>query len=91
MLALAAIANELGIDVLMGAFAAGVVVRIAAAKYDDEEDDSRRLVDLRLQAGGHRLRVLVPVFFVVSGTRIDLQALFSQAAPRSWSSRASSS
>lgn len=80
MLVLAAIANEFGIDVLMGAFAAGVVVRIAAAKYDDEEDDSDASSIFGFKLEGIGFGVLVPVFFVVSGTRIDLHALFSQAS-----------
>jgi Kef-type K+ transport system membrane component KefB len=80
MLVLLAIASELGIDVLMGAFAAGVVVRIAAAKYDDEEDDSDASSIFGFKLEGIGFGVLVPIFFVVSGTRIDLQALFSQAS-----------
>jgi Kef-type K+ transport system membrane component KefB len=79
MLVLLAIASELGIDVLMGAFAAGVVVRIAAAKYDDEEDESDASSIFGFKLEGIGFGVLVPIFFVVSGTRIDLQALFSQA------------
>jgi Kef-type K+ transport system membrane component KefB len=80
MLVLLAIASELGIDVLMGAFAAVVVVRIAAAKYDDEEDDSDASSIFGFKLEGIGFGVLVPIFFVVSGTRIDLQALFSQAS-----------
>ena len=80
MLGLAAIANELGIDVLLGAFAAGVVVRIAAAKHDDEEDDADASSIFGFKLEGIGFGMLVPIFFVVSGTRIDLKALFSQPA-----------
>jgi Kef-type K+ transport system membrane component KefB len=80
MLVLAGIANEFGIDVLIGAFAAGVVVRIAAAKYDDEDDDADASSIFGFKLEGIGFGVLVPVFFVVSGTRIDLQALFSRAS-----------
>jgi Kef-type K+ transport system membrane component KefB len=80
MLVLAGIANEFGIDVLIGAFAAGVVVRIAAAKYDDEDDDADASSIFGFKLEGIGFGVLVPVFFVVSGTRIDLEALFSRAS-----------
>jgi Kef-type K+ transport system membrane component KefB len=78
MLALAAIANSFGIDVLLGAFAAGVVVRIAAAKHDDEEDETDASSIFGFKLEGIGFGMLVPIFFVVSGTRIDLKALFSQ-------------
>ncbi len=78
MLALASIANSFGIDVLLGAFAAGVVVRIAAAKHDDEEDETDASSIFGFKLEGIGFGMLVPIFFVVSGTRIDLKALFSQ-------------
>lgn len=76
MLILAAMANRLGIDVLLGAFAAGVVVRIPAAKYDDEEDESDASSIFGFKLEGIGFGMLVPIFFVVSGTRIDLASLF---------------
>jgi Kef-type K+ transport system membrane component KefB len=78
MLALAAIANRLGIDVLLGAFAAGVVVRIAADKYDDEEDEADASSIFGYKLEGIGFGMLVPVFFIISGTRIDLASLFAQ-------------
>jgi len=77
MLVLAAMANRLGIDVLLGAFAAGVVVRIPAAKYDDEEDESDASSIFGFKLEGIGFGMLVPIFFVVSGTRIDLASLFA--------------
>ena len=77
MLVLAAMANRLGIDVLLGAFAAGVVVRIPAAKYDDEEDESDASSIFGFKLEGIGFGMLVPIFFVVSGTRIDLGSLFA--------------
>ena len=78
MLVLAAVANRLGIDVLLGAFAAGVVVRIPAAKYDDEEDESDASSIFGFKLEGIGFGMLVPIFFVVSGTRIDLASLFDE-------------
>lgn len=77
MLALAAIANQLGIDVLLGAFAAGVVVRIAADKYDDIEDEADASSIFGYKLEGIGFGMLVPVFFVISGTRIDLKSLIA--------------
>src|SRR6476661_140359 len=78
MLGLIAIASEFGIDILLGAFAAGVVVRIPAAKHDDEEDDADASSIFGYKLEGIGFGMLVPILFVVSGTRIDLKALFSQ-------------
>jgi Kef-type K+ transport system membrane component KefB len=77
LLVLAAVANRLGVDVLLGAFAAGVIVRIPAAKYDDEEDDADASSIFGYKLEGIGFGMLVPVFFVISGTRIDLESLFS--------------
>jgi Kef-type K+ transport system membrane component KefB len=78
MLVLAAIANGLGIDILLAAFAAGVVVRIPAAKYDDEEDDADASSIFGYKLEGIGFGMLVPIFFVISGTRIDLKSLFAE-------------
>jgi Kef-type K+ transport system membrane component KefB len=78
MLVLAAIANGLGIDILLGAFAAGVIVRIPAAKYDDEEDDADASSIFGYKLEGIGFGMLVPIFFVISGTRIDLKSLFAE-------------
>ena len=77
MLVLAAAANRLGIDILLGAFAAGVIVRIPAAKYDDEEDDADASSIFGYKLEGIGFGMLVPIFFVISGTRIDLKSLFA--------------
>lgn len=78
MLVLAAIANVLGVDVLLGAFAAGVIVRIAAGSHEEEEETlSTSIFAFKLE--GIAFGMLVPVFFVISGTRIDFKSLF--AAP----------
>ena len=61
------LAFKLGLDVLLGAFAAGIVVRLFI-KGDDTE-----VVQGKLEAIGFGF--LVPVFFVVSGMQFDLHAL----------------
>nr|WP_202512952.1 cation:proton antiporter [Streptomyces sp. SID3343] len=67
-------ADELGLDVLLGAFAAGMVVRLLLC---DMPADSRETVAGKLDAVGFGL--FVPVFFVTSGVRFDGKALFADA------------
>jgi len=67
VLLLADLALKLGLDVLLGAFAAGVVVRLFVAKEDSED------VDSKLEAIGFGF--LIPIFFIVSGINFDLRAL----------------
>lgn len=66
------VASELGLDVLLGAFSAGIVVRLFTAGQDSE------VVRLKLEAIGFGF--LVPIFFVVSGMKFDLRALLSDAS-----------
>lgn len=61
------IANDLGLDVLLGAFAAGIVVRLG------NTDESEQVVRIKLEAIGFGF--LIPIFFVVSGMQFDLNAL----------------
>ena len=73
------IAGQLGLDVLLGAFAAGVIVRIATSTRDDDTlSESTFATKIEAISFG----MLVPVFFVISGTKIDLKSLIS--TPTSW-------
>jgi Kef-type K+ transport system membrane component KefB len=67
--ALALLANKLGLDLLLGGFAAGLITRQVLGKSDVEAFDSK----LTAIAFGF----LVPFFFVVSGMRLDVDALFA--------------
>ncbi len=64
------LASELGLDVLLGAFAAGLVFRIFSRGAGEREAE---LVEAKLQGLGFGF--LVPFFFIVSGLRFDLDAL----------------
>ncbi len=64
ILLLVLLADKLGLDVLLGAFSAGIVVRRIAT--GDEAD----LVRAKLEAIGFGF--LIPIFFVVSGITFDL-------------------
>jgi len=65
----------LGLDMLLGAFAAGVLSRVLLAGSAPAD---REMVEAKLEAVGFGF--LVPVFFIMTGVTFDLNALI--AAPR---------
>ena len=69
---LAALASELGLDVLLGGFVAGMITRAALRGREMEALESK----LTAVAFGF----LVPFFFVTSGITFDLDALFASAS-----------
>ena len=64
------LATELGLDMLLGAFAAGMVVRLFAGGSSEREV---QLVEAKLHGLGFGF--LIPVFFVVSGVQFDLESV----------------
>ena len=66
------LASALNLDVLLGAFAAGIVVRLFSAGDDGD------VIRVKLEAIGFGF--LVPVFFIVSGMNFDLDALRNDPA-----------
>jgi Kef-type K+ transport system membrane component KefB len=72
IIALLWIANSFGLDVLLGAFTAGIVVRLG------NTGESEPVVRTKLEAIGFGF--LIPIFFVVSGMQFDLDALFDNPA-----------
>jgi Kef-type K+ transport system membrane component KefB len=70
--ALAGIAYELGLDLLLGGFAAGMITRQVLKGSETEAFESR----LTAIAFGF----FIPFFFVVSGMQIDIDALFGSVA-----------
>jgi Kef-type K+ transport system membrane component KefB len=67
--ALALLASRLGLDLLLGGFAAGLIARQVMQKSEVPAFDSK----LTAVAFG----VFIPFFFVVSGMGLDVQALFA--------------
>jgi Kef-type K+ transport system membrane component KefB len=77
-------AAEFGLDVLLGAFAAGMVARLFLVEHSAPAGeahlahtsafDHREEVQQRIEALGFGF--FIPLFFVVSGVRFDLEALF---------------
>lgn len=67
-------ASEFGLDVLLGAFAAGMVARLFLVEHSAPASGDHRVeVQSRLEALGFGF--FIPLFFVVSGVRFDLEAL----------------
>ncbi len=60
------LAAELGLDVLLGAFSAGIVVRLLSRGEDEE------IIRVKLEAIGFGL--LIPIFFIVSGMKFDVHS-----------------
>jgi Kef-type K+ transport system membrane component KefB len=65
----AAAAEQLGLEVILGAFAAGAILSLADPDREMTHPDFRR----KLEAIG--FGVFIPIFFVASGVRFDLGAL----------------
>lgn len=70
---LAYAASQLGLDVLLGAFTAGVLYRLFVTSGAPEEEVE--VVESKLEA--LCLGYLVPIFFVVTGIGFDLESLIS--------------
>jgi Kef-type K+ transport system membrane component KefB len=70
--ALTLLASDLGLDLLLGGFAAGLITRQVLQKHEVPSFDSK----LTAVAFG----VFIPFFFVVSGMRLDVDALFGSVS-----------
>src|SRR5215207_5812484 len=70
----AAVADTLGLEVILGAFIAGAIVSLADRDQAMTHPDFRR----KLEAIGFGF--FIPVFFVSSGVRFDLDALTASAS-----------
>ncbi|WP_338892884.1 cation:proton antiporter [Rhodococcus sovatensis] len=70
LITLTAIATVFGLDIILGAFAAGFILRRVVPAGDEQ---------LEAKLGGLAFGFLIPVFFVTSGMSIDIHAVV--AAP----------
>jgi Kef-type K+ transport system membrane component KefB len=69
-----ALAEQVGLETILGAFAAGALVSL----IDRDEAMTHPQFRLKLEAAG--FGIFIPIFFVASGLRFDLNALFSSAS-----------
>lgn len=74
LLALVGLSIVLDIDMLLGAFAAGVIARLA---LEGAPEPDRRTIEVKLDGIG--FGVFVPVFFIYTGVTFDLEALVEDA------------
>ncbi len=74
LLIFAGLAYGFGVDSLLGAFVAGVVLRVA----DRDERPNIEVFQAKLDAIGFGF--LIPVFFVVTGVQFNVDALFSHSS-----------
>ncbi len=71
LIGVVALAERFGLETILGAFMAGVVLRLV------DQDRMMTHPNFRVKLEGIGYGFLVPVFFVTSGLRFDLHALFS--------------
>jgi Kef-type K+ transport system membrane component KefB len=74
LIGLVALANQLGLEVILGAFIAGAILSLVDRDREMTHPDFRR----KLEAVG--FGVFIPVFFVTTGVRYDLDALTAHAS-----------
>jgi Kef-type K+ transport system membrane component KefB len=74
LIGLVALANTLGLEVILGAFIAGAILSLVDRDREMTHPDFRR----KLEAVG--FGVFIPVFFVTTGVRYDLDALTAHAS-----------
>jgi Kef-type K+ transport system membrane component KefB len=74
LLAFVALAERLGLEVILGAFVAGAILRFV----DRDVKMTHPILPMKLDAIGYGF--LIPVFFVTSGLRFDLGTLFADAS-----------
>jgi Kef-type K+ transport system membrane component KefB len=66
---LVVIAGDLGMDVILGAFAAGMIMALVMGDRD------AKVFDSKMEAVGFGF--LIPFFFILSGMNLDIDALFA--------------
>jgi Kef-type K+ transport system membrane component KefB len=74
LLAFVALAEQLGLEVILGAFAAGAILGLV------DRDDQMTHPRFRAKLTAIGFGVFIPVFFVASGLRFDLGALFESTS-----------
>ncbi|GLZ32012.1 sodium:proton antiporter [Lentzea sp. NBRC 105346] len=73
LVAFVALAEQFGLETILGAFLAGVVVSVV-----DRDTSSHPRFRIKLEAIGYGF--LIPVFFITSGMRLDLSGLLAEPA-----------
>jgi Kef-type K+ transport system membrane component KefB len=74
LIGLVALATNLGLEVILGAFIAGAIISLV------DRDRAMTHPDFRLKLESAGFGIFIPVFFVTTGVRYDLDALTSDMA-----------
>jgi Kef-type K+ transport system membrane component KefB len=74
LIAFTALADSVGLETILGAFAAGALLSLI------DRDDAMTHPEFRLKLEAVGFGVFIPVFFVTSGVRFDLNALFASTS-----------
>jgi Kef-type K+ transport system membrane component KefB len=74
LIGLVALATELGLEVILGAFIAGAIISLV------DRDRAMTHPDFRLKLEAAGFGIFIPVFFVTTGVRYDLDALTADAS-----------
>lgn len=74
LIGMVALAEQLGLELILGAFAAGAILNHL------DTDDAMTHPEFRLKLAAVGFGVFIPVFFVTSGVRFDLDALFADGS-----------
>ncbi len=74
LVGMAVLAEQLGLELILGAFAAGAVLNHL------DQDDAMTHPETRKKLAAVGFGVFIPVFFVSSGIRFDLDALFASSS-----------
>ena len=73
LIGMVALAEQLGLELILGAFAAGAILNHL------DQDRGMTHPEFRLKLAAVGFGVFIPVFFVTSGVRFDLDALFASS------------
>ncbi len=74
LIGMVALAEQLGLELILGAFAAGAILNHL------DSDDAMTHPEFRAKLAAVGFGVFIPVFFVSSGVRFDLDALFGSGS-----------
>src|SRR4051794_38708098 len=74
LVGLVALATQLGLEVILGAFIAGAIISLV------DRDQAMTHVDFRRKLEAAGFGIFIPVFFVTTGVRYDLDALTAQTS-----------
>jgi len=83
LIALVALAQDFGLDLILGAFAAGVIVNLVLRQREDDAEElgfehrPREVFEIKLDALGYGFAI--PAFFITSGMAFDLDSLLDDA------------